>query len=75
ENDEYLQLAQNAADFILENALEEDGKIFHSLNGSKASIDGFLEDYACMTQALISLYQLTFDERYLEKAQLPVQDF
>ncbi len=70
ENDEYLQLAQKAADFILENALEEDGKIYHSLSGSKASIDGFLEDYACMTQALISLYQLTFDERYLKKARL-----
>lgn len=35
---------------------------------SNTDINGFADDYACFIQACIDLYELKFDERYLELA-------
>jgi uncharacterized protein YyaL (SSP411 family) len=42
--------------------------MFHIYAGGKAHIQGFLEDYAFTAEALLSLYQATFDERWLTKS-------
>jgi uncharacterized protein YyaL (SSP411 family) len=45
-----------------------DGRLFHTWNIGKTSINGFLEDYCFLAEGLIELYQATFDENYLNKA-------
>ena len=65
----FLAKARKAADFILQHALQENGMLYRSLNGKKASIPGFLEDYALMAQALISLYGVSGTTKYLEAAK------
>jgi uncharacterized protein len=65
---EFLNRAEKASDYILNHALEPDGKLLHTVN-SKQAIDGFLEDYAFMVQALINLYQATIREDYLFTAE------
>jgi uncharacterized protein YyaL (SSP411 family) len=41
----------------------------HTWKNGKAKIDGFLEDYAFLIEAYLSLYEATFAEAYLEKAK------
>ncbi|MCB0638791.1 MAG: thioredoxin domain-containing protein, partial [Lewinella sp.] len=45
------------------------GRLWRNYKDGKASINAFLDDYALLAQALIDLYQTTFDERYLVVAR------
>ncbi|HET8838772.1 MAG TPA: thioredoxin domain-containing protein [Flavobacteriaceae bacterium] len=64
----YLDIAQKNADFILKNQLNKDGKLFHSYKNGKSSVNGFLDDYAFFIEALIALYENTFEEKWLHTA-------
>ncbi len=66
--DRFLRMATRAADFILENSLSPEGKLYRCLKGAKPSIDGFLEDYAQLVSALIRLYEVSAVPRYLLRA-------
>jgi uncharacterized protein len=72
----YLDLALKNAQFILKNQVQKDGKLNRIFkfqadkNGRNTTpVNGFLEDYAYTIQAFISLYQVTFDEKWLFEAQ------
>ena len=64
---EYAEAAAAAADFILDNMLD-DGRLFRRYRDGQAGVPGFLDDYAFFTVALIDLYQATFDPSWLESA-------
>jgi len=68
-NDEkYLDLAIKNADFINSNIKTEDNRLHRNYKNGKASINAFLDDYAFTISAFISLYQATFDEKWLIEA-------
>jgi uncharacterized protein YyaL (SSP411 family) len=79
ENQNYLNIAFRNADYIIKNCWTPEGNLKHSYkNGArggaeqseaKATINGFLEDYAHVIQAFISLYEVTFDENWLQNAK------
>jgi uncharacterized protein len=64
---EFYTTAQKALDSILQN-LWVDKTLYRIYKNGKISIPGFAEDYACLTKALIDFYQISFDEKYLIKA-------
>jgi len=66
----FLRQSRKAADFILDHAMLEDGRLYRSLRGSEASIDGFLEDYALLSKALLRLYEVSMHLPYLEAARM-----
>jgi uncharacterized protein YyaL (SSP411 family) len=66
---EFLDAALKNASFILQKQLRPDGGLNHNYKNGKSSINGFLEDYALVIDAFISLYQATFDEQWLEHAK------
>jgi uncharacterized protein YyaL (SSP411 family) len=68
ENNDFLKLAVDAANFLLANLQDDSGTVFRTWKNGKASIPAFLEDYAFMIDAFIGLYQVTFDEHWLVKA-------
>jgi len=68
-NEEYLQIAELNAHFILNEMMESNGRLLHSWKNGKAKINGFLEDYAYSIDAFISLYQATFHLPYLLQAR------
>jgi uncharacterized protein YyaL (SSP411 family) len=68
-NPHYKEIALRNANFILNNQLQKDGSLYHSYKDGKSSIPGFSEDYATVTEAFISLYQITLDEKWLHKAK------
>ncbi|MDX5437666.1 MAG: thioredoxin domain-containing protein, partial [Pontibacter sp.] len=67
-NKHFLDLALQNAHFILLR-LKKEEKLYHSYKNGHATIDGFLEDYALLIQAFLRLYEITFDEQWLQEAK------
>ncbi|WP_163399776.1 thioredoxin domain-containing protein [Flavobacterium fluviatile] len=65
----HKEIALKNADFIVANQLKKDGSLFHSYKDGKSSINGFSEDYAIVADAFIALYEITFDEKWLNEAK------
>ncbi|HVA98127.1 MAG TPA: thioredoxin domain-containing protein, partial [Bacteroidia bacterium] len=61
----YLDAALKNANFILKNQLRADGGLNHNYKSGISSINGYLDDYSFTIQSFISLYQCTFDEKWL----------
>lgn len=67
-NTSYLDAAQKATKFILNNLKTEDERLFHRYKDGSSEIEGYLTDYAFFIWGLIELYEATFDINYLEIA-------
>lgn len=65
----YLETALKNARFIQENRVTKKGELYRNFKPKKASISGFLEDYAFLADAYIALYEVTLDKDWLERAQ------
>ena len=63
---EHLTLALRAANFIEQNLFVDDQKLFHSYKNGKVAIAGFLEDYACISEAFTYLFEVSTDPKWLE---------
>jgi len=69
EEPKYLDLALQNANFIITNLWSGDGNLFHNYKNKKSTINGYLEDYSWVISAFISLYEVTFDEKWLRDAK------
>jgi uncharacterized protein YyaL (SSP411 family) len=65
---EYLQAAEKNLGFIL-TGRAPDGALYRSYKAGRWTINAFLEDYACMAEALCELYQATFEGKWLSAAR------
>lgn len=65
----WLEMATTSARFILANMRTQDGGLYRNYKNGKATIDAFLDDYAFLIDALISLYQADFAESWLYEAK------
>jgi uncharacterized protein YyaL (SSP411 family) len=54
---------------FLETNLIADGKAYRSFKNKRSTTEAFLEDYAFLIKAYLKLYQVTFDEAYLQKGK------
>ena len=45
-----------------------DGRLLHTWRGGKAKLDAYLDDYASLANALVTLYEATGDERWIDEA-------
>ncbi|MGQ1909668.1 thioredoxin domain-containing protein [Marinifilum sp. RC60d5] len=64
----YLKRAIKAAKFIQNYLLKEDGALNRNYKDGCSKINGFLDDYSFTIEAFIALYQASFDEAWLKKA-------
>lgn len=65
----YARIAARAADFILCNMRSPNGLLFRTTSsGSKPKLNAYLEDYAFLLDALVTLYEATFELRWLRDA-------
>ncbi len=76
----YAQAAQRAAAFLVEKMRGTDGRLFRTFKtGSAPKLNAYLEDYAFLINALVSVYELDFDSRWLtaaaELADLMIDEF
>jgi len=64
---EFLVVAERNARFIQAN-LRDGPRLCRTTKHGRPSISGFLEDYALVIQAYVSLYEVTFAETWLREA-------
>ena len=68
-NDLYLTAARQAADFLLTKMRTPRGRLLRTtLAGMEAKLNGYLEDYSYLIDALVALYEATFEPRWLTEA-------
>lgn len=68
-DEQIRQLAIDCGRFLLRE-MAINGKLKHSYKNGKATITAFLEDYAAVADGYIGLYQITFEEIWIEQARL-----
>ena len=66
--DMYSQASIKAMDFLLDNLMKKDGSLMKRHRNGKSGLTGVLDDYAFTIWALIELYEMNYDEKYLEIA-------
>lgn len=64
----YLEAAERAADFLLTNLRDKDGRLLHSWRNGTAKLAAYLDDYACLANALVTLYEVSFQERWISQS-------
>jgi len=67
--EKYLKIALENAAFIIKNVWALEGNLFRTFKNGKATINAYLEDYAHVIQAFITLYEATLDEKWLQNAK------
>ena len=64
----YAAAAEKAAAFVLDTLRRKDGRLLHTWRNGQAKLDAYLDDYAGMIVALLTLYQTDFNERWVDEA-------
>ena len=65
DDEDYKKQAINIGEFLVKNQLRKDGGLYRSYKNGKSTINGYAEDYATVIDAFVSLYEITFDEKWL----------
>jgi len=69
EKPEYVEAAGRAADFLLTTMRRPDGRLHRTtLAGSAPKLNAYHDDYAYLIDALVTLYETTFEPRWIEAA-------
>ena len=67
-DDIFKNEAIEAAEFIYSSLINRDGGLFHNHVNGKSKINGYLEDYATIIQASLDLYEITLNQKWIERA-------
>jgi uncharacterized protein len=67
DREDYRNAAVRNAEFLL-STLRRDGRLLRSYKDGRARFKGYLDDYACFMDGLISLYEATFNPRWIQEA-------
>ena len=68
ERSDYLDAARSNAAFLLENMRDANGRILRTWRNGEAKLLGYLEDYSCLADGLLSLHEATLEPRWLQEA-------
>ncbi len=69
EREDYLDAARRCADFIWEEMRDEDGRLLRTWKEGQGRLRAYLEDHAYLVDALLTLYEATFEVRWFEAAE------
>jgi uncharacterized protein YyaL (SSP411 family) len=69
ERDDYLAAAVACAEFVLGDLRDPGGRLLRTFKDGRAHIDAYLDDHAFLLEALLTLYEATFDPRWFGHAR------
>ncbi|MGB0094018.1 MAG: thioredoxin domain-containing protein [Solirubrobacteraceae bacterium] len=68
ERRDYLDAAVACASFLLSELRDDDGRLLRTWKEGNGRIDAYLEDHAFLLEALITLYEATFERHWYAEA-------
>ncbi|HEU4702805.1 MAG TPA: thioredoxin domain-containing protein [Conexibacter sp.] len=71
ERADYLDAARACADFLLRELrrTDDDGRLLRTWKAGRARLAGYLEDHAFLLEALLTLYEATFEPHWFAEAR------
>ncbi|HUN08370.1 MAG TPA: thioredoxin domain-containing protein [Aggregatilineales bacterium] len=66
---DYRDAAVRTGEFLLRAMVAPDGRLYRTHKAGQSKLNGYLEDYACLIDALLELYQTTFEVRWFTEAR------
>ena len=67
--DDYRRAARRAGEFLLGQMMGEKGRLYRTHKKGRSKLNGYLEDYANLIDALLELYQTTFEQGWFVAAK------
>jgi uncharacterized protein YyaL (SSP411 family) len=67
--EDYLDAARRCADFVLDSMSDDAGRLLRTYKDGHARLNAYLEDHAFLLEALLTLYESTFEQRWFERAR------
>ena len=69
ERRDYLDAARECAQFLITGMRDAEGRLLRTYNRGDARLAAYLEDHAFLVEALLTLYEATFDPRWFGEAR------
>ena len=70
ENPAYIEAAGRSADFLMTKMRRADDRLYRTtFAGATPKLNAYLEDYAYLIDALVTLYEATFEPRWIDSAR------
>jgi uncharacterized protein len=69
ERDDYLDAGRRCAEFLLGEMHGADGRLLRTYKDGEARLNAYLEDHAYLLEALLTLYEASFEPRWYEQAR------
>jgi hypothetical protein len=67
--EDYLDAARACADFVLGSLRDSEGRLLRTYKDGEGRLNAYLEDHAFLLEALLTLYESSFEPRWFERAQ------
>ncbi len=65
----YLRAAASCAAFVLDEMRDDSGRLLRTYKDGRAHLNAYLEDHAFMVEALLTLYEASFELRWFDAAR------
>jgi hypothetical protein len=69
ERPDYIDAAAGAAKFVLRDLRDGEGRLLRTYKDGRAKLNAYLQDHAYLVEALLALYEATFDPRWFAAAR------
>src|SRR3954449_887407 len=69
QHDEYLDAASKCAEFVLTEMRGADGRLLRTWKDGVGRLNAYLEDHAYLVEALLTLYEATWEPRWFNEAR------
>jgi uncharacterized protein YyaL (SSP411 family) len=69
ERPEYIEAATGCAEFVLRSMRDGEGRLLRTYKDGEAKLNAYLEDHAFLLEALLTLYEASFDPRWYSEAR------
>jgi uncharacterized protein YyaL (SSP411 family) len=66
---DYLDAARGCAEFVLRDLRDPEGRLLRTYKNGEGRFNAYLEDHAFLLEALLTLYEASFERRWFEGAR------
>jgi uncharacterized protein YyaL (SSP411 family) len=67
--EDYISIAVQGAEFVWSSLRDENGRLLRTWKDGEGRLNAYLEDHAFLLEALLAVYEATFDPRWFDAAR------